>query len=81
MQLYAVCGVAAWHNGSTVGHINEVTLCWARSVLEWLAIFTGHTTSVPVSIYYVTKSPLLSLLPLVGWKRSTRERVVKLYGG
>jgi len=32
-------GVAAWRSGNSVGHINEVTLCRARLVLGWVAIF------------------------------------------
>jgi len=38
--------VAAWHGGNVVGRINEVTLRLARSVLGWVTVFGGQTTSV-----------------------------------
>jgi len=37
--------VAAWRSSNVVGHINEVTLHWARLVLGWVTVF-GQTTSV-----------------------------------
>lgn len=42
------CQMAVWHSGHFIGHINEVSLYLAQSqsVLEWVTVFGGHTTSI-----------------------------------
>ena len=37
--------VAVWLNGSSVGHINEVVLRWARLVLGWVTILGFNSCS------------------------------------
>ena len=66
--------VVAWHSGSTLVSINEVTLCRA-----WLVTGMGDRLRVGKAPRFVTShSGQLSLLPSAGWKMSTGQNAVML---